>query len=825
MNDILFRNNNNRPINRIMRRELVAEKRRNIFIIIAISLTTFMLASVFSIGISYYDSIKIHEKRMQGSISQIAFSHPTEEQLSKIHTLDYVKTIGIGASVGQASNIGELGEIPLSYVDKTQWNDMFCPTFTNIEGHFPKDRNEIMLSRYILDALGIKGAKIGMKIPITITVNGSSKPIKINFILSCIYTEYIHSRPGGDLEIYCSSELADEYGALANENLTVNVIFTNNNTVNKNMKKLKNDLSFSEEQQYIQSSVSDTNFGSITTYLTFGGLIIFFMLAGYLLIYNVMYIAVSKNVQFFGMLKTVGTTPKQIRSIVIRQVMYLCLIALPIGCISAAVVSMLIVPSILNNSGIDKVAAVSFSPVIYIGAGLFALLTAFLGALTPAKRAANISPIEALHYTGEYSEKFKANFPVSGKPTRMAFRNVFREKKRAIIVILSLFLSITVFSSVMIVVNSIDIDNYVNSEYDYDFFFTSGKTNSYFLDKDVTDQLNKENGINDTATTNISSIELIYTDELSQYADWETKDKELPRDSIITNGTFYNTHTIKGIDMFEFNEINSSLSKHLDAESFERGEYAIINTTNKNLMDSLKQVSKVSIRRNADDDAITIPIDHVVCLPSEQSDTVFQYSDIEIIVSNSFLKEYISDLQLFSFGMNVKSEYEEQLYNELKEFASKNEINMISRYGGRLAMQDTKIIMLVLGGGISFILGLIGILNFINVMSVGVMARKREFAILESVGMSKKQLRLMLRFEGLEYVIITLISSLIIGNIIGYGIFILFKNIAEYAIFSYPIIPILIEYVVILIICCITPEIAYHSISQETLIERLRQAE
>lgn len=91
--------------------------------------------------------------------------------------------------------------------------------------------------------------------------------------------------------------------------------------------------------------------------------------------------------------------------------------------------------------------------------------------------------------------------------------------------------------------------------------------------------------------------------------------------------------------------------------------------------------------------------------------------------------------------MNVESVYEEQLYHTLKEICADSSISMRSRYEGRRSMRDARNIMLVLDGGISFILGCIGAFNFINVMSVGIMSRRHELATLESIGMRKGQLR------------------------------------------------------------------------------------
>lgn len=820
MNDILFGNNNKGIIKKITRRELSVDKKRNFFIVMAILLTAFMLTSVFSIGMSYYDTLSMHEKRMQGSISQIAFARPTEEQLAKIYTLDYIDVVGIGASVATTKDVSKFSELPISYVDQTQWDKMFCPTYTNIVGHYPKKENEIMLSRYILDALKIENAEIGMTIPLSYTTGGTT--ITKNFALSCIYTEYGHSRPGSEVAIYCSKAFAQRYNALEADNLTVNIIFKNDH-VAENMKKLKADLPFYEGQSYIQSPAFDEASGSVITYLALGMLVVFLMFAGYLLIYNVMYISISRDVRFFGMLKTIGTTPKQIRRIVIGQVFHLCLIGLPLGCLAAAAVSLLLVPAVIVNSGIDTGTVVSFSPAIYVGAILFSLLTAWLGAITPAKKAASISPMEALRYTGESQNDARTKYAMKGKPFRMALRNIFRDRKRAIIVMLSLFLSITVFSSILTLMNGIDIDHYINSSYNYDFSFSNDMTSGYFLNEDFVEKVQSNRGIKDTAITKISSVELKATDELKPYAEWIAKKAGVPIDTVVAGGSFYNTQTIKGIDPIEFDKINTTLSSPIDRQRFERGEIAILNMTEQSLVPCFEGMNALDIKRETDTEYKRIDVGGVVNTSSIQTDTAFQYSAMEILVSNTFLEQYAKQAQILSLDMNVDHSYEAELYHTYKELSAENGVSLVSRYEGRQAIQDAKTVMLILGGGISLILGFIGVLNFINVMSVGVMSRKHELATLESIGMSRKQLRSMLRFEGIGYAAITLLVSATLGNAIGYGIFKLFQNVVNYAIFQYPVIPVLAVYAVILIICLVTPELAYRSVSKDTLAERLRQ--
>ncbi|MCL2003290.1 MAG: ABC transporter permease, partial [Oscillospiraceae bacterium] len=127
----------NKPIIRkLTGRILRSDKRRNFFVIAAIVLTTFMIASVFSIGVSIYESINMRQRRLQGSVSHMAFANPTAEQIEKAYTLDYVKAVGIAAYVAQTTDFPRLNTLDMAFVDKTQWEEMFFPTFTNIIGNY-----------------------------------------------------------------------------------------------------------------------------------------------------------------------------------------------------------------------------------------------------------------------------------------------------------------------------------------------------------------------------------------------------------------------------------------------------------------------------------------------------------------------------------------------------------------------------------------------------------------------------------------------------------------------------------------------------------------
>ena len=197
-----------------------------------------------------------------------------------------------------------------------------------------------------------------------------------------------------------------------------------------------------------------------------------------------------------------------------------------------------------------------------------------------------------------------------------------------------------------------------------------------------------------------------------------------------------------------------------------------------------------------------------------------------MIVSNTIMQEWFGEPAVKQLDMNVASGYEKNAFIALKQLIGDDSgISITSRIESMEELNRAKMAVLVLGGSISFVIALIGILNFVNVMSVSVVARKRELATLESIGMSHKQVRKMLISEGLYYAIITLIFVLSAGNLIAYGIFKLFQQQVSFAVFTYPSIPALVIVLAIVAVCYITPERMYRSLSKETITMRLKETD
>jgi putative ABC transport system permease protein len=128
------------------------------------------------------------------------------------------------------------------------------------------------------------------------------------------------------------------------------------------------------------------------------------MFTGYLIINNIFRIAVSNDVRFYGLLKTIGTTGRQIKRIILLQAVVLAAIGIPVGAAAGYFLGIVITRvTAVNMDGIVMVS--SIDPLIFVGASLFSLITVYLSCGKPRRMAAKISPIEALRYTEQEEGK------------------------------------------------------------------------------------------------------------------------------------------------------------------------------------------------------------------------------------------------------------------------------------------------------------------------------------------------------------------------------------------------------------------------------------
>ena len=194
-----------------------------------------------------------------------------------------------------------------------------------------------------------------------------------------------------------------------------------------------------------------------------------------------------------------------------------------------------------------------------------------------------------------------------------------------------------------------------------------------------------------------------------------------------------------------------------------------------------------------------------------------------IYMSNFALESIDSAAIDYALEINVEEKYEPKINAELKNMSSNRGLWFDSKSETTEEFFKSQMVMNILGGGISLILILIGILNFINIMITGVNVRLKELAVMESIGMTKKQIKKMLTFEGLYYAVITIGLILTVGMAIVYGVSQMTMQIADYAVFKFPTVQLIVLTLVISLVCLLTPAIVFKASSKKSVTERIRE--
>ena len=361
----MLRNNNQSAVKKLSDRALRQNRTRNIFAILAIVLTTFMFTTVFSIGFSLAKNINTMMLRQQGTKTSIMLNQPSAKQKKQAEKAENLHAAGIRVPVASAMDPSGDRDFHLNYYDRTEFEENLLPAISDIKGNYPRKKQELMLSLAGLEALGIKEPEEGMEISL------QSGKEEFHFVLSGWFRDYSMSSSkflGMVSENYMKSR------GLSVERDGMLCLSSKVGKQGELLEELKKTVGLREGQKFDSSyDIQDQNSGTVLfTGLTLGLIGLVIMFSGYLLIYNVMYISVTRDIRFYGMLKTIGTSPSQIKQIVKLQIRRLSIFGIPLGIFLGTCVAFLLVPiamDIYSGGGSEGVMPgdMSFHPLIYGG--------------------------------------------------------------------------------------------------------------------------------------------------------------------------------------------------------------------------------------------------------------------------------------------------------------------------------------------------------------------------------------------------------------------------------------------------------------------------
>ena len=844
-------NRNKDVIKRVEKGMMKANRTRNIFAIVAVAITTFMITTIFSLGINYKENMDLTSVRTSGTNANVSLAMPTNEQEKEIRDLDYVKTVGTQYMIGSVAGKNEADRdlaIAMQYYDNTEWEKHYKEAISNIKGEYPKKENEIMLSEDALSQLGIKEPKLDMEIPLSyVSKDGEQKD---TFTLSGWFRSYTGTGMAFLSESYCQ-----EHGYTMQNSGVLSLSLDN---PKDNFYDIQDDITLNENQTFQGSVSMSSSSGSVYAMII---LLVFFIIgSGYLLIYNVLYISISRDTRFYGLIKTLGTTEKQIKTLVKRQALTFACIGIPIGVILAGVLSFGIVPVILENafdSGKSIMdAEMFFHPSIFILSIIFSALTVWISCNAPAKVAGKISPIEALRYQNFASAKTKSrNSTNGGKLHVMAYHNVFRDKKRAFLVFMSLFMGITMILGVNGMIGSMKAENYVKKYMDYNFEYRDVQFEQYEqpnkevpqFDEQFVEEIKQIDGVKNvdiqkTVWGGIAFDEADLEDFMKiKYEDSRYKTEGQSYQEMVADLKKYANAGDYGcyITTLDDKAVEEYNTKHpdtpIDIEKFQRGETAISGMDTEYNAPNTALVGKtLSLTADSSDGKATdFLIDGSFYFGDYENNLSYsmdQRKDISIVpdiiyVSEAGMERLTKTPIISGIGIDIKDTNQlEEIDSELQTLngtLTKTEWSYTSPVGIIEEFNQMNYSLNLLGNGAAVLLIVIGLINFINVMLTGVVARKNEFAVMESIGTSKKQIKKILTLEGGIYALVTTGLIMTLGNAFLLLVADAVPHMADYAKFEYPFALVICLIFAIFIICLSVPAIVYRAVSKETVIERL----
>lgn len=802
-------------VNNLTKKYIKASKIRNMLIIITIILTTCLLTSI---GILSYSLQKMFLKQVadQTGTAHGRYSFIDSKTYEDIKRHNKIESAGEWIELGVANHSKlENTSLILSYGDE-QYASM-C-NIKLLEGNLPKGSNEIAVEKWVLEKLNLQ-QKLGQKI--NLKYSQSDKKLKGEriyhegeFILSGIIKDNEYTKELRSSEALVSKAYIEKNVSTENIDRNVYVRIKNSSSISEDINEIGNSFNLSENQISTNKRYIEALGGDITALIPFIIIGLVVMIAASIVIYNIFYISIAQRINQFGLLSAIGATKKQLRKIVVREGLRLALIGIPLGIILGHIVSYSIFPLIELNAEIN----ISSSIYIILISAAVSLITLIISIRKPSKVASKISPVESIRYTGAQSNMKKLERKSSGKLNlkKIAHLSFWRNKKRTVLTILSLTMSGMLFIIFASVLSSMNMDNLTRDYVSSDFQLTSSNLN--YVDEG-TDPLNE--GL----IKKISSIEGVKDVSLLKFHTVFTGGKNLPTEYVQQGMTKLNS------DLFGF---DSSLLEGLKQYVTE-GEFSIDDLKNNNYMfiedkennSQYKVGDKVKLEYNIDKDT-AVEKEFIVKGKVSKNPNWLGWSNIGptfITHEETFTREF-KDARIGRINVNFKKDKAEKLEKALKALVANNDEIKYDSYRELKAKNDSaQKGLAAVAYSLLGIIALIGVMNVINTMITSILSRKKEFGLLQAVGLTNKQLTKMLQIEGLYYAVISGITAIVLGTTLGNVFFQLFKKSATYAVYKFPIAPILMVVFIFIFLQILITYLVKNKLNKESIVDRIRHNE
>lgn len=814
---------------------LRGNKKRTILTLIGIILSVALVSSIGFFLKSMQEAQVQDMKNTYGSW-HIMYSKVDDDLITKIKSNPNVLRSGTYAK-GKEINIGN--NLKGQEIFVTDDGVKLLP-YTLKEGKFPEKDREVVLENWFFGKIS-KDAKLGDTIKI----------LDKQYTLVGILSDTFMSQSSGIGEIITNNSDVNENERILLAELHVNKKLGTNLD---ELKKLSDEKSVAKNVNLLAMQGEGFPKELLSTLAVIIGIVIIATIA---VIYNAFQISVVERVKQFGLLRAVGTTPKQIRKIILREATFLAAIGIPIG-LCGGIIALYGIDLTFNIIGNGEL--VFIKPTITIDvliiSTIVGLISIYASAMLPAVFAGKISPLVAISSRNSITkEKIKKRKSliigrIFGFEGALASKNIKRNRKRYRTTVFSIVISVTLFITFKAFMDmSLNVYSEMNESNNIHFSVrTSGDDNTKGIEDKVLSDAEK-----------LSEIGALYKEYRTQHFR-AVIDKTKELDPIKTIGGVYKDIKYQGKDktlvnasLVVYDEASLEVAKNylkegsISTDNLNNGNGVIIIGKNRVYNEKTKNnyygpVTDLKVgdeillqgdedRFNKEENSLEFgkgdvnKVKVLAVLESNPFDFLGSETDIKIITTEKVAEKLIGK-DIKPSALNIK------LKDAKAEDAAKKDIESIISGEGNLKLiniidqnRKTKasILMIkILLFGFVVVVSLIGSVNIINTLTTNLILRRREFAALKCIGLTQKGLKKIVTLEGMLYGIVGSLYGSVIGTLLSYAIYNGINDVREQS-YKLPVDSIAIAVAGAMIIGYISVQAPLRRMKKDNLIDVVRE--
>ena len=569
--------------------------------------------------------------------------------------------------------------------------------------------------------------------------------------------------------------------------------------------------------------------------------VVIIIISSVFVIRNSFAISITERTRQYGMLSSIGATKKQIRKNVLFEGVILGLIGIPSGILLGILVNW-ILSIILNNligKIIEDVTFIYSVPVFAIILSvILAVITIYFSCRSSARRAAKVSPIDAIRSNNDIKIKgkkvkspkiIKKIFGVGGD---IAYKNLKRNRKKYRTTVISLVVSIAIFISITSLVQySFSVSNQTFIDYKYNLMASLNYEGDKTEANNIYKQIANDERVNSYAITKYLFVSMstkdlklskdgreYLTNLTSEYSEAIDKDEDAnyqvfmvalgneEYQRYVSNlGLKYEDTKDKiiWIDDFEryiYNE-DGSFKKYIgEIYDYNRGDEITFDVTGNN-GETVTDVTMPIIMQTTE---------RPMGLESAS------YTEGIMIVSDEFMNQFNWILGSLYINTDDASALEKEITTNYKNVSTLNIQAEADRQNSLI------LVIAIFLYGFIIVISLIGVTNIFNTITSNMNLRSKEFANLKSIGMTKKEFNKMIRLESIFYGLKSIIIGLPLGILGSYLLYLAFREgiLMEY---TFPVMPTVVAVIVVFLLIGGIMKYSLNKINKQNIIETIRK--